>query len=109
MYLSTMYLSTLYLNTKRFANQVYYARDYKSEIHRGGPFISQPKNPAQEPNTTNRAIDPSARVVGHHLVGEKLDGPHGLLVGQVTPLEGRDEVVGPGGRVLVEVIPDRLR
>ena len=109
MSLSVMYLSAMYLITKIFASQVYYARDYKLEIHRGGPFISQPKNPAQEPNTTNRAIDPSARVVGHHLVGEKLDGPHGLLVGQVTPLEGRDEVVGPGGRVLVQVTTDRLR
>ena len=109
MYLSAMYLSALYLNTKIFANQVYYARVYKLEIDCGGPFISQPKNPAQESNPRNRAVGPSARVVGHHLVGEKVDGPHGLLMGQVTPLEGADEVVGPGGRVLVHVIPDRLR
>jgi len=52
---------------------------------------------------------PSARVVGHYLVGEEFDGPHGLLMGQIAPLEGADEVVGPGGDVLIQVLADRLR
>ncbi len=47
--------------------------------------------------------------MGHYLVGEEFDGPHGLLKGQIAPLEGADEVVGPGGDVLIQVLADRLR
>ena len=34
----------------------------------------------------------STRVAGHDLVGEKLDGTHGLFVAQVAPLEGAGRV-----------------
>src|SRR5262245_47191588 len=42
-------------------------------------------------------------VMWHDLSGKKLDGSHGLLVGEVAPLEGAHKVVGAGFRILVQV------
>ena len=103
MYLSTMYLSTMYLSTKIYINQVYRARYRKIENHDGGVIVSQSKDLRSGTKLQRPDRQPSARVVGHYLVGEEFDGPHGLLMGQIAPLEGADEVVGPGGDVLIQV------
>jgi hypothetical protein len=42
-------------------------------------------------------------VMGHDLGREELDGTYCLLVGEVTPLEGADKVVGAGFHIFVQV------
>ena len=42
-------------------------------------------------------------IIGHYLSSEELDGAHGLLVGEVAPLEGAHKIVGAGFPILVQV------
>src|SRR6476659_3315763 len=47
--------------------------------------------------------------MGHHVRDKEFDGPHRLLVAQLAPLEGTDEVIGAGRHILIHIRADRVR
>jgi hypothetical protein len=47
--------------------------------------------------------------MGHHVGDKEFDGSHRLLVAQMAPLEGTDEVIGAGGNILIHIRGDRVR
>src|SRR5262245_35270632 len=66
---------------------------------------SERQPPACSCRSPRRRLD----VPWHHFGSKQLDGAHGLLVAEITPLERADEVVGTGGHVLVHVLAYRSR